>query len=332
MKHNGTKEMISKLLFFSGILPAFSIITQKYFPSVKVFAYHQVIGDKVHSNHSDLTGAIAALEFEMQVRYLCSRYRVISMQEFLGLLEAHEIPENAVMLTFDDGYRNIYEYAFPVLKRYALPATVFCTGNALLDDTVWCDELLDLLLASKDPNVELNGTIYRVNSRNDRIDVFQRLVSQLQREDFRTRQERMTELRKSLGDWAQNNTKRYLGRAEILEMQENRIIFGAHTMSHPLLGSIQDSRELEREINGSIDTLEEITGQKCSCFAYPFGDEGSFSKPCIRILKERGIKAAFTTHRGGYRPGIDPFQLGRFIVRKNAPYFFRMQLSGVLDG
>jgi peptidoglycan/xylan/chitin deacetylase (PgdA/CDA1 family) len=115
-------------------------------------------------------------------------------------------------------------------------------------------------------------------------------------------------------------------------MQKHQISFGAHTMSHPLLGFIKDTKELKWEIQRAISVLEEVTGKKCFSFAYPFGDENSYSDPCVNILKDTGIKVAFTTLRGGNKPGCDPFRLHRFIVQNNSWYLFKIQLSGLLDG
>ncbi len=65
-------------------------------------------------------------DFEREMRYLRQRYQIVPLDELVSALaEWHALPPRLAAITFDDGYREIYTDAFPVLKRYAIPATVF---------------------------------------------------------------------------------------------------------------------------------------------------------------------------------------------------------------
>ncbi len=69
---------------------------------------------------------VSAGTFERQMRLLREkRYRVVSFEEAAGMIAAREKPGRTVAVTFDDGYENNYTYAFPILSKYRIPATVF---------------------------------------------------------------------------------------------------------------------------------------------------------------------------------------------------------------
>jgi peptidoglycan/xylan/chitin deacetylase (PgdA/CDA1 family) len=70
---------------------------------------------------------VAKADFEQQMEYLARNgYRVITMKELVAFLEGKEaLPKKSVVVTIDDGYRSTYEIAFPVLKKYGFPATVY---------------------------------------------------------------------------------------------------------------------------------------------------------------------------------------------------------------
>ena len=65
--------------------------------------------------------------FEKQMEYLKNKeYQVISLTKLVEILESDElIPKKTVVLTFDDGYKDNYINAFPILKKYNFPATIF---------------------------------------------------------------------------------------------------------------------------------------------------------------------------------------------------------------
>jgi peptidoglycan/xylan/chitin deacetylase (PgdA/CDA1 family) len=71
--------------------------------------------------------SVSAEQFTEQMDYLRKNgYRVVSLERLLGfLLGHHGLPQRAVVLTIDDGYRSVYEIAYPILKRFGYPATIF---------------------------------------------------------------------------------------------------------------------------------------------------------------------------------------------------------------
>jgi peptidoglycan/xylan/chitin deacetylase (PgdA/CDA1 family) len=101
--------------------------------------YHQV--GEFPSPRSHRSTFCHVARFRAQMAYLHRlRYRVLSLPEALEVLSARRsLPRRAVVLTFDDGYQNFREHAFPVLQRYGFPATVFLVSGLLGQNARWLE-------------------------------------------------------------------------------------------------------------------------------------------------------------------------------------------------
>jgi peptidoglycan/xylan/chitin deacetylase (PgdA/CDA1 family) len=122
-----------KKIFLLFSLSVFLSITGFYFYTqskyvVPILMYH----------HIDEKGKVSSLSvspenFQKQMQFLSRyNYNVISLKELVQSLNKREkLPKNTVVLTFDDGYQDNYIYAYPVLKRYNFPATIFVIVNTI---------------------------------------------------------------------------------------------------------------------------------------------------------------------------------------------------------
>jgi len=113
--------IILGVVFLLSCLSFSLFIQQQYVAPIAM--YHSVEPEAPPSNRL----AVTPQTFERQMRFLKKfGYNVISLEELAGLIrQKKRIPSRTVALTFDDGYKNIYTYAFPILKKYRLPATAF---------------------------------------------------------------------------------------------------------------------------------------------------------------------------------------------------------------
>ena len=105
----------------------------------QILGYHKVSADThpfFEPVHPDL--------FEQQMQFLKACYRVMSLQELVSRAARGEVPERAVAITFDDGYCDNYDYAFPILKKYQFPAMIFvATGAIGTGHPIWHDRIFD---------------------------------------------------------------------------------------------------------------------------------------------------------------------------------------------
>lgn len=104
-----------------GVGRLLGVVTQK--PGVRILMYHKV-------SDEDLFLSIPPNVFEAQMAYVSRHYHVMGLAECIDRLRAGQpIPPRAVVVTFDDGYADNYTHAYPVLKRYGVPATIFVTAE-----------------------------------------------------------------------------------------------------------------------------------------------------------------------------------------------------------
>ena len=254
--------------------------------------------------------------FEGHVRFLRRTFNVLSLDEVMDRLRKGEpVPKKTVVITFDDGYEDNYSYAYPILKKYAVPATVFLTaGNIERRETLWFDKVLTAFEKTGVSSLHVPGTDISFSSLEDRkrrVSSACRLLSFLKRlpnEDRLTMVEEITERLdvRSVG----RTSHQLLNWEQVREMAENGISFGSHTMTHPILSTIT-SDEVREEIMESKQLIEDRIDRPVRFFAYPNGRVQDYSAEAPLILKDAGYEAALTTERGGNFTDSDPFGLKR---------------------
>ncbi len=120
------KRLIAVIsIFVIGLFLLLNFIRQQYV--VPILMYHSVYPDAPYSNRL----AVSVKTFERQMEFLRKhKYNVMPVDDLATLIkEKRNIPPRTVAITFDDGYKNNYTYAFPLLKKYNIPATIFIIVN-----------------------------------------------------------------------------------------------------------------------------------------------------------------------------------------------------------
>jgi peptidoglycan/xylan/chitin deacetylase (PgdA/CDA1 family) len=207
---------------------------------VAILTYHSL----------DDSGAVLSTPpriFAAQMQLLHERgIRVIPLSEVCQALSGQAGTEPLLALTFDDGFRNVYEYGLPVLQRYGFPATVFLVTDYCGALNAW---------PGQPASVE----------------------------------------RRPLLSWA-----------EVREMSVAGIAFGSHTRTHPDLRRMT-RQEIEEELVGSKQAIEDTIGRAVDALAYPYGAANQM----VRHLAQTHFALACSTTLGSVRLGSDPFALER---------------------
>jgi peptidoglycan/xylan/chitin deacetylase (PgdA/CDA1 family) len=221
----------------------------------------------------------------------------------------------AVAITFDDGYRDNYEQAFPILKKYDLPATIFvATGSIETGNTLWHDRVFDAFRYTTEEAADLSpiglGPV-SLAGRDERNRALQQVLRRAKELYGDERQRFVESIEQALtpGRTAPE-ADRMLSWAQIREMNHAGIRIGSHTVTHPILSKVPND-QLKRELLDSRDELQERLGSEVTTFAYPNGKAADFSDAVKAAVKECGYRCAVTTQPGPNRPYEDPFQLRR---------------------
>src|SRR5271157_4839068 len=256
-------------------------------------------------------------EFANQIDYLDREYKVLPLSEIVQRLwDGKTIPDRAVAITFDDGFRNVYSTAFPILRRYHAPATVFLVTSVIgTRQPAWPDLLHHDIASTRCECLELDGRAFSLRTKSQRTRVSSILRQMLKALPDDERQHRFQELRSKLGplNVDTNSPHATLNWEEIEELSRTGLFdFGAHTHSHPILSRCPVEKQYE-EIKLARDILRDRLG-RCDLFAYPNGQTEDFTTETKRILKELGFRCGLSTQPGLNQTGTDPFALRRVGV------------------
>ncbi|HEV7665715.1 MAG TPA: polysaccharide deacetylase family protein [Chloroflexota bacterium] len=240
----------------------------------------------------DLVSATAAA-FERHLQYLTGSYHPISAAQLLDSLQGRSrLPRGAVLITFDDAYRDFGELAWPLLKFYHVPAVLFVpTAFAEQPDRVfWWDAL------------------WQVLSGSGRAETFSNVIAQLKALQPAARDSALTELAERLGVQPQA-TKAVLSWSELRQLQSDGATIAAHSQTHQLLDQISGAA-LTQEVQGCRDDLVRELGTCAPLFAYP---NGNVNAQTVQALRSAGFQVGFTTVHGWNRVATTD----RYLMRRD---------------
>ena len=295
-----------------GLVDGYRLLRTRLVKSqVAILCYHRVRPQK---DVWLLPYLVTASDFENQIRYLSKAYEILSLDKLVEYIyEGKSFPKKAVVITFDDGYKDNYTYAYPILKKYHAPATVFLTtGNIDNEDLFWWDKVTYVMKRTTLTTLELDeiGT-YSLGSAGERL----RAASAIERSLEELPEQRRDSLIERLICMSGVDIPPGLGREvnlswdEVREMTHNGISIGAHSVTHPRLTEVP-LQQAKHEIMQSKRNIEERLDRTVVAFAYP---HGRFGHEMGKLLKEGGFRCAVTSFPRMVTPKSDPYELGRIL-------------------
>jgi peptidoglycan/xylan/chitin deacetylase (PgdA/CDA1 family) len=301
-----------------------------------VIAFHGVLPER-ESHFFNATGKFVTPErLRAVLKRFCRLYQPTSIEDLVGaLLDGREL-KNRFVLTFDDGYANVYNEAFPLLRDMGIPFTVFVTTGMVDTDRVMWNDLLEFAVFSTEKTVLPAGVVERPLSlrspslRRDAIIHIKRSLKLRNLEDCLEEVENICRVLKVRTDAPELAWVRFLTRDQIREMSQAGVILGGHTVNHPIL-SREPRQRVREEVGGCKHDLEEIAGRSVITFAYPSGLPGEFDDTAKEEVQRAGYRAAFTAIPKPACPGDDLFAIGRLLVDcRWTHYEIETKASGML--
>ena len=214
--------------------------------------------------------------FEYQLNYLIqNNFEIVSLDNLSEMIINDSIPEKTAVITFDDGYKDNYEFAFPILKKYNAPATIFlATGPIEQKKLFWWDEVNYALFYTDISSIDLDSVgNYKLNSDDDKINAGINIIEKLKKLNNSKKESLIEKIIDLSGVNIPQNLNKHniLSWNEIKRMNKKDIEFGAHTVNHPILTNIS-IEEAKWEILNSKNCIEENLETEIKSFAYPNGD------------------------------------------------------------
>lgn len=282
-----------------------------------ILMYHSVVRTPLDVCHSCF---VSHSEFRSQVDYLRRHFQLLPLLEAVERMRSGAIDRPTASITFDDGFQNNHDFAFPILRDANVPATIFVTtGLVDTSETLWFCRLHRALSETKHPSLQCNGRMFDLigpGSKARAVAVIQEMLKEFPHPEM------LRELRRIIQHVGQDpdlpieigSPFRMLSRAAIAEMAASGLIeFGAHGHNHAIL-SLLSSQEQHSEIEQSMMAVRELTGRPCRFFAYPNGRKRDYDPETIKLLVAGGVKAAVTSIRGPNDKSTNVMELRRYPV------------------
>jgi peptidoglycan/xylan/chitin deacetylase (PgdA/CDA1 family) len=292
-------------------------------PRFCVVNYHRILArpDPMLDSEPDLA------TFRWQMALLAECFNVLPLHDALAALDAGRLPPRTVCITFDDGYRSVHDLALPVLKQFALPATVFVTSGYIGQGNMWNDRIIAAVQSLPSGQLDLSAVglgTYPLQTLEDRKLTLGRLTEASKYLPPPARASLVERLEALVG--SAQAQELMLTPAMVAALDQDGIEIGAHTVTHPILTSLDDE-SARVEIRAGKEQLEEIIGKPVRLFAYPNGKAGKdFDQRHMQMVREAGFEAAFTTAVGPVTRTHDRFELPRSRPWDGTPFLFGLRL------
>jgi peptidoglycan/xylan/chitin deacetylase (PgdA/CDA1 family) len=326
------KSTIAYIFYYSYLVKLYQRI--RLYRKNVILMYHNLINDISDSIDYSPDGMfVSTSQFEMHIKYLLNNYRIVDLDQCLSSIPKNE-SVNQCTITFDDGWKSVYEIAYPIIMKHKIPITVFLTTNYMdSDHWDWTEQskylLAKLYLIVKDKtsipcqwNFIKKYNLTKLQHLKS-YELGQYLINKCRELEPLNENEKIAFLEK-LKHYIKSeglSKNPFLSWDNINEMAKNLISFGAHTMSHPNLTECENDKA-EQEIKGSKYRIESVIGKPVDKFAYPYG---KFNDKVKEIVKESGFKTACTTIGGFVSTNSDQYELNRINIHSavacNLPMF-----------
>lgn len=265
-----------------------------------VLNYHRV-GESNNSMFDHDLWSASAEDFDQQIRFLSLNYDMIRIQDLDRIWK--ERRGRYVLVTFDDGYIDNYEWAFPILKSYNSAATFFLTTGFLDERKVaWWDEIAWMVRSSTQAVLAANqwtGEAVSLESAdaNRSIKILLGVYKNLPGEKTESYLNFLAEQTGS-GRCPQDIADQvWMTWDMIREMSQAGMDIGGHTVTHPILANHSAERQ-KIEIENCKQRIEAEIGQTISAFSYPVGGKNCFDDRTRDCLEQAGYHWGFSYYGG----------------------------------
>jgi peptidoglycan/xylan/chitin deacetylase (PgdA/CDA1 family) len=311
------KRAILKLMRSSGVFASFRELNKH---KSLLVTYHRFAPIKDGRS-------ISSDAFEEQLCYLSKHYTLVKLSTLHDSLTTGRSLARSAVITIDDGFNDAYEIAFPILRKYSVPATFFVITD-FLDQKIWLwtDKLryVTSQLPSGTSIVTVNGRklTFELDGKSSRLNAATVINSVLKTLPSRTKDAVIEELANSLNVVIPDLPPKEYGPVswdQLIEMDKGGIEIGSHTVTHPILPNVDDA-QLRWELSGSRERLQSVLNHPITLFCYP---NGSYDERTRRAVGEAGYVCAVTTRPCLSEAGGDPLALPRVPAEQDLDHFIQ---------
>jgi len=291
--------------FVAKITKIFFYIIGSWLPvkGIAVFCYHS-IGDGRYPI------ALPLGKFRKQMEYLKRKgFGVMTSREFIDCIKSNKIPkQKSVLITFDDGFKDNFTNAFPLLSKLRFPFIIFLTTDFIGKRAEWFNEY-----AYSHLHANRNTTKHNITRENMETIRSSEFVRKNMGFLLNYSDEKLKELIYSLNEVASQQICQW---DDVKEMSEQGVSFGSHSCKHWFLSDLS-TEDLIQEVKNSKVKIEKMIGKEVKLFAYPFGN---YSKKVKKVLSQQGYEAAFSAVQAPCDNYFDRYAINRILIHKDISF------------
>ena len=309
----GKKELLANLLYHSGL---WRFVSQRRRHGLVILNYHRIRPDHATEPCQFDDGVFGPMQsaFERQVKWLKLNFEVLSESELLGIvLGARPFSGRFAAITFDDGYRDNYDLALPVLNAHDTPA-LFFVCPAIIDERRlgWWDVIAYLVKASPRTTIHLRGEVIPLNGQKPAA--IGKLRAWMKLRPAAETATLMDQLSEACGVPPPDlilRDRQLMTWEQIREAGNRGVAIGSHTHTHRVLAGLTEEDQ-RWELLQSKAALEAQLERPVRTLSYPVGGYQNFTAVTMRLARDCGYEGAFSFHTGVNLPGDgNPYNLRR---------------------
>lgn len=286
-----------------------------------ILLYHGVTRSKSRGVENYSKKHISQNDFFKQMKYIKKKYNLLSIDDVVEIKKKNKkYPAGAVVVSFDDGFKNNFSTAAPILLDLKIPAVFYITSGVVNTTMMfWVDSIEDCINLTTNPGIKIYlDKICELSISNPRrkILAIERIKS-FGKKNGNSINRIIADLIDSTGvvpsiEHAKNYEK--ITWKDLAELNSNKLFtIGGHSLYHDILADL-NAAELDNNLELSIKLLENNLNRTIKHYSYPEGQDGHYNHYVIKALKRKGIICCPTAKFGLNSLKTDLFDLKRIMV------------------
>lgn len=322
-------------LFRSGLV---HLSRRRQRHTVLVLIYHDVLPPGFPEDNPLFGMSVSTTEFEWQIGYIRQHYNPINFQQFSDWFHGKVVlPDFPLLITFDDGHANNFEFALPILSKFGiLPVCFVVTESMGAQKQTWFEDAYYRLMFSRALAWKTrSGELRPLQTRQQRIAACGHFFILCRRLAEPDQQAELASLRAQLPVTEPHNDFRtrfqFLSPEQLRSMREAGVEIGAHTVTHPILSTLSPEAA-QREMSASKIQIENAIGSPIRAFAYPFGAPGlDFGEREANFALQSGFSFGFAGEGGPAHRGDNAFSIPRLGIGRMTRAQFAATITGTTN-
>ena len=264
-----------------------------------------------------------ALRFDALCSWLARTFNVLPLDQAVRALCQGGLPARALAISFDDGYADNHDTALPILQRHGLSATFFVTTGYLDGGRMFNDTVIEAVRRAPGLQLDLRAPetgalgLLPLDGWPARRAAVARILGGIKYLPPAQRPQVAQAIANTAGNGLPDDLM--MSSAQVRALHDAGMTIGGHTVSHPILATLDDAAQFEEVVQGKR-RLELVTGAPVTLFAYPNGKPGTdYDARSVAAVKCAGFEAAVSTAWGAAHRSTDLFQIPRFTPWSESP-------------